>query len=319
MRSDVINSSSRKISRRCVLIISFSSSLIVVIFIALFVIFFIRYRNTQATLLLYPDFVCNKHPCGCPNLNKKQFFISKIVGGEDASPYLYPWLVALTDRHRTDPFCAGFIISSNVILTAAHCLNDRNSNQVQILARIHDLRDFQGDRHDIDQWINHPDYRIDDSMHLNDIALIKIRTSFAKDLRPCCLPKTQSNNYPRAKTKAVVSGWGKVSVKPSSRNSPILQHVVMPIVDRKNIKCRQSINDFNRQLCAGYDNLSIDSCSGDSGAPLLVVEHEDTEGYFVAAGIVSYGNKQCDASISSGVYTRISFYLDWISKTLIYL
>jgi secreted trypsin-like serine protease len=292
--------------------------LVIGTFIALFVIYFIRYRNTRSTLLSYPSFVCNNRPCGCPNLNNIKSFIPKIVGGEEASPYIYPWLVTLTDRHLTDPFCAGFIISSNVILTAAHCLNDRNSNYVQILSKIHDLRDFHGDRHDIDQWIIHPEYRINDSMHLNDIALIKIQKSFSKDLQPCCLPKTQSNVYPQAKTEAVVSGWGKIIAKPNIRNSPILQHVVMPIVDPKNSKCRQSITDTQRQICAGYDNLPIDACSGDSGAPLLVVEHNNNQGYFVAAGIVSYGNRQCDASISSGVYTRISFYLDWIHKTLTY-
>ena len=82
------------------------------------------------------------------------------------------------------------------------------------------------------------------------------------------------------------------------------------------MKCRQYIADSDRQLCAGYENLPIDACSGDSGAPLVVVERDGDEGYFVAAGIVSYGNRQCDASISSGVYTRISFYLDWINATI---
>ena len=309
-------SSSKKYSRRCILIFVFISLLIIATFITLFVIFYIRYQNTQSTVLSYPNFVCNNHSCGCPNWKDKDSFISKIVGGADAPPYLYPWLVALTDRHLTNPFCAGFIISSNIVLTAAHCLNDRQANQVQILARIHDLRYFQGERHDIDQWISHPGYRIDNSMHLDDIALIKIRTSFAEDLQPCCLPRASSNSYPQAKTEAVVSGWGKISVIPTSQHSPILQHVVMPIVDNKNRKCRQTITDSKRQLCAGYENFSIDSCAGDSGAPLLVVEHENAEGYFVAAGIVSYGNRQCDASISSGVYTRVSFYLDWISQTI---
>jgi secreted trypsin-like serine protease len=321
-----ITSSSQRIRRRQssrgYMIVGLSilcALLIIGTFITLFVIYFIRYRNTLSNLLSYPTFVCTGRPCGCPKSNNIESFISKIVGGQDASPYIYPWLVTLTDRNRIDPFCAGFIISSNVILTAAHCLNDRDSNQVQILSKIHDLRDFNGDRHDIDQWIIHPEYRVDDSMHLNDIALVKIQKSFAKDLQPSCLPKNQSKIYPPAKTEAVVSGWGKVLVTPNSRNSPILQHVVMPIVDPKNIKCRQSITDTYRQICAGYDNLSIDACSGDSGAPLLVVEHEDNQGYFVAAGIVSYGNRQCDASISSGVYTRVSFYLDWIYETLTYL
>ncbi|CAF1086511.1 unnamed protein product [Adineta steineri] len=309
--------------RRC-MIISLSilcSLLIIGTFITLFVIYFIRYRTSVSSLLSYPNFVCNQRPCGCPNSDSVVSFIPKIVGGQDASPYIYPWLVALTDRDRTNPFCTGFIISSNTILTAAHCLNNRNFYHLQILAKIHDFREFQGDRYDIEQWIIHPEYRMNDSMHLNDIALIKIQKSFSKDLHPCCLPSIKSNVYPQAKTEAIVSGWGKVLAKPNSRNSPVLQHVVMPIVDYKNLKCQQSIADTNRQICAGYDNLSIDACSGDSGAPLLIVEHDDNnnEGYFVAAGIVSYGNRQCDASISSGVYTRISFYLDWIHETLTYL
>ena len=156
-------------------------------------------------------------------------------------------------------------------------------------------------------------------MHLNDIALIKVKQSFAHDLRPCCLPTMQSSIYPLAKTTAVISGWGKSLSAPNIRNSPILQHAVLPIVDKSNIKCRTTIIDENRQLCAGYDRLSIDACSGDSGAPLIVVERDgQNQGHFVAAGIISYGNRQCDASISSGVYTRISFYLPWIHTTLAY-
>ncbi|CAF2509412.1 unnamed protein product [Rotaria sp. Silwood2] len=285
--------------------------------IALFVYFIIRHRNTISSILSYPNFVCSQHLCGCPNYNYEKSFISRIVGGKDAVPFTYPWLVTLTDRYTIDPFCAGFIISSNAILTAAHCLSGRNPNQIQILARVHDLRQFNGDRYDIDKWFIYPEYQYNDSMHINDIALIKIKQFFASDLRPCCLPTIQSSIYPRAKTAAVASGWGKLVAKPNNRNSPILQQVVMPIVDEKNIKCRQSIVDINRQLCAGYNSLSIDTCSGDSGSPLLIVEYNDKkQGHFVATGIVSYGNRQCDASVSSGIYTRVGFYLSWIHNTL---
>jgi secreted trypsin-like serine protease len=294
--------------------------LIVAAFISLFVIYFIRYRNVISSLLPYPNFVCGQRPCGCPNYNREKSSISKIVGGKEASPFTYPWLVALTDRYTTDSFCAGFIISSNAILTAAHCLYGRNPYQIQILAKVHDLRQFTGERYDIDQWIIHPEYQYNESMRINDIALIKIKQYFASDLQSCCLPTTQSSIYPRAMTRAVVGGWGKLDAEPNGRTSPVLQHVVIPIVDERNARCRASIIDINRQLCAGYNSLSVDTCSGDSGSPLLVVEYNDkNQGHFVATGIVSYGNKQCDASISSGVYTRVGFYLPWIQSTLLIL
>jgi secreted trypsin-like serine protease len=291
--------------------------LIIAALISIFVIYFVRNRDTFSTVSSYPDFVCGQRPCGCPNFNRGTSFIARIVGGEETSPYTYPWLVALVDQYTTDPFCAGFIISPNTILTAAHCLNGRNLNQVHILARVHDLRRFNGDRYLIDRWLIHPEYRFNDSIHLNDIAIIKIRQSFAYNVQPCCLPATQASIYPRGQTTAVVSGWGKLDAKPNSRNSPTLQHVAIPIVDEKNVKCRESIVDMNRQLCAGYDRLRIDTCAGDSGGPLLVVEYNDQkQGHFVAAGIVSYGNVQCDSSVSSGVYTRVGFYLPWIQSTL---
>ena len=305
----------RNVRRSMMMLLSFIACLLITgTFITLFIIHFFRYQITLTTILPYPNFLCHQNrSCGCPNIGNRNNINSKIVGGEDASPYMYPWLVGLTDRHRLEPFCAGFIISSKLILTAAHCLVNRYSDRVQILARIHDLRDFHGDRHDIDHWIIHPQYRLNDSTHLNDIALIRIQTSFANDLQPCCLPSTTSSTYPQAKTQAIVSGWGRAHPQSIHRTSSVLQHVVLPIVDAKNIKCHQSIFDSSRQICAGYDRLSIDACSGDSGAPLLIVEHESPDnGYFIAAGIVSYGNTQCDSSLSSGVYTRISSYLDWI-------
>jgi secreted trypsin-like serine protease len=291
--------------------------LVIITLITLFIVYFVRYQNSLSSLLPYPDFVCSQRPCGCPNYISGKLSKAKVAGGKEALPYTYPWLVALTNRETTDSFCSGFIISSNAILTAAHCLQGRNPYLVQILAKVHDLRQFNGERYDIDQWFIHPEYRYNDSMHLNDIAMIKIKNSFAYDLRSCCLPSLQSSIYPRGNTKAVISGWGKLTANPNSRNSPVLQHAVLPIVDERNIKCRQTIVDTNRQLCAGYNNLVMDTCFGDSGGPLLVVEYDErNQGHFVASGIVSYGNRQCDASISSGVYTRVGFYLPWIQSIL---
>lgn len=291
--------------------------LIIAAIIIVTIVLVVRNRDVVSSVLNYPEFICSQRPCGCPSYLYGRPFASKIVGGADAPPFTYPWLVALTDRSRTEPFCSGSIVSSRYVLTAAHCIAGRNPIDIQILSRLHDIRQFSGDRHEIESIFIHPQYRSNDSRYLNDIALIRIRSSFAGDLQPICLPSSQSFLYPTGRIPAVVGGWGRISPQGSTRNSPILQHVVLPIVDSSNSRCRQTIIDPLRQLCAGYDRLRIDTCAGDSGAPLLVVERTSRDqGNFIAAGIVSYGNQQCDSSVSSGVYTRVSSYLPWIQSIM---
>ena len=60
--------------------------------------------------------------------SKSQFPGTRIVGGRRAKEGEFPWQVsigrisAVTGGIRH--FCGGTILSSNTILTAAHCLND---------------------------------------------------------------------------------------------------------------------------------------------------------------------------------------------------
>jgi secreted trypsin-like serine protease len=59
------------------------------------------------------------------------------------------------------------------------------------------------------------------------------------------------------------------------------------------------------QICADGKN---DTCQIDSGGPLQNVVDEQHH----IVGIVSFGNS-CGAELPS-VYTRVSFYLDWIES-----
>lgn len=56
--------------------------------------------------------------CGEGREDKKP--LARIVGGENASPQEFPWLVSIT--RLGGHFCGGTILNSNFILTAAHCL-----------------------------------------------------------------------------------------------------------------------------------------------------------------------------------------------------
>jgi secreted trypsin-like serine protease len=55
--------------------------------------------------------------------------------------------------------------------------------------------------------------------------------------------------------------------------------------------------------------FKIDTCSGDSGGPLMYfspIKHQ-----FDLIGIISFGTG-CGRANHSGIYTRVSAYLDWI-------
>ena len=65
-------------------------------------------------------------------------------------------------------------------------------------------------------------------------------------------------------------------------------------------------------ICAGYWTGVTDTCVGDSGGPLVCID-EKLQPH--VAGIISWG-KGCGRAHYPGVYTRVSYYLDWIKSVI---
>lgn len=84
-----------------------------------------------------------------------------------------------------------------------------------------------------------------------------------------------------------------------------------------NSECNKVYNQINvqidpKQLCAGGVQ-GQDSCSGDSGGPLMALDSSDSSNpIYFSAGIVSFGPTKCGLSEWPGVYTRTSEYMNWI-------
>ena len=103
-------------------------------------------------------------------------------------------------------------------------------------------------------------------------------------------------------------GWG--STEYNGDYSDTLQEVRIPIVT--NEVCSKAMGELHEgHICAGGEK-NVDACGGDSGGPMSYYKHNKAH---VLVGLTSYGEK-CGLEGKYGVYSKISYYKDWIMSNL---
>merc|ERR1711971_224851 len=249
----------------------------------------------------------NKLDCTCGIKNNQ-----RIVNGQAAAEFSWPWMARLTIKYSSGTYqCGGSLIADQWVLTATHCTEEVDGElpSIQVHLGDHDKRSNKKDTNDIvvpvSKILNHMDYgSASNGAPLNDISLLKLRKKVdMRTFTPVCLPR-EGSQYEGKKTW--VYGWGTTDEGGST--SKILQETQVEITG--NEACSEegygeSITP--QQICAYTEGT--DACQGDSGGPLSYdnnCKHEQV-------GIVSYGYG-CARKNYSGVYTRVTQYLDWIQE-----
>ncbi|XP_055080739.1 coagulation factor IXa [Periophthalmus magnuspinnatus] len=239
--------------------------------------------------------------------------IKRIIGGQIASEGEIPWQVALIDRSSGRLFCGGSILSRRWVITAAHCLVEAQDSFIIRVGEL-DLSIKEGteQNHEVLERYIHPRYNASESLYNHDIALLylKTRISFSSNVRPICVgPRTFTEALVQRASPATVSGWGRLRFMGSM--SRVLQMVDVPFTDRTECKESSSARITPVMFCAGYFDEAKDACQGDSGGPHANV-HRDT---WFLTGIVSWG-EECAKKGKYGVYTRVSYYYNWIKYVM---
>uniref|UniRef100_A0A3B3TET6 Transmembrane protease serine 9-like n=1 Tax=Paramormyrops kingsleyae TaxID=1676925 RepID=A0A3B3TET6_9TELE len=249
-------------------------------------------RPTYQAVLPVP-FSCSPLPlpvCGQAALN------TRIVGGQNTSVGSWPWQASL--YWNGFHMCEGSLINSMWVLTAAHCFssvhlgqqNQENVNPSHII--LHPLYNSQ--------------------THDNDIALLKLNAAvnFTNYIQPICLADNGSTFY--SGTETWVTGWGDVSLNVSPRSPVTLQEVQTPVVGNGICSCLYemvNITITDNMICAGLLQGGKGSCQGDSGGPLVAQQGS----VWIQAGVASFG---CVETNYPEVFTRVSYYEDWINFTI---
>ncbi|OOX42337.1 serine protease [Vibrio parahaemolyticus] len=229
---------------------------------------------------------------------------TRIIGGEPANTSDWKFIASLVRKGQPTSighFCGGSFLGGKYVLTAAHCVEGLNADDLDIVLGLYDQnRESQAQRIAVNNIYSHTAYNSHTTN--NDIALIELEHSVDSATIDLATPEVLDSV--RVGDKLHVAGWGNTST--TDRVYPtVLQQVDLEYVDRatcQNLSGNYS-NISDDGICAGYYWGGKDSCQGDSGGPLIV----DYNGINKLLGVVSWGDG-CAQPNAYGVYANVAHF-----------
>jgi len=245
-------------------------------------------------------------------------------------------MVALLSKQMNPPqyFCGGSLISANKVLTAAHCLWNKNqpkmlASEVIVKLGAHNL----SDPYETNTFIAtpaeimiHDDWNATSGRFNDDIAMITLESqvAFSNYIKPICIANIRAV---REAVTGVAIGWGK-SDDDSRTYESIPRKAELPIT--ANEECYRDASELARmaspktfcagssksRVCLGELNYFSDldrsqklHLVGDSGNGFFIFHN----GRYYLKGIVSatyinQSNRPCDA-INHALFTEVLKYL----------
>ncbi len=225
----------------------------------------------------------------------------KIYGGDAPDAPEHDAVVSLHTLSRggkyvsVGPFCSGTLITTDVVITAAHCTDGSRTNTVAVYVGDDPSADIVSHLYSVDEIWVHPGY--DSRQLLNDISLIRLTTPITESVTP--VPYlSAAEGLTSADMGALINfaGFGQTETGTSG-----VKLQVDGTIDALGcgVSGCPSAGDTATQF--SYSQPSSGPCFGDSGGPAFIYR---TSGTYVA-GLTSYGDSTCSVY---GVSTRVDAY-----------
>ncbi|XP_052795432.1 chymotrypsin-like protease CTRL-1 [Mya arenaria] len=229
-----------------------------------------------------------------------------------------PWQVAIHTRQGGEfQFrCGGTLISSDVVLTAAHCVSNPRfgPGELRVLAGERDRNSVDAGEQlrNVTSVTVHPDYvGTLTSLYNNDVALLKLASPVSKTTHVSPVSGLADDTSPTGPASCFVTGWGISAEKNGSSGlSGVLAQAEVTLLTNAQCNKRSNWDGLVKpsQLCAYSKKIS--ACLGDSGGPLVC----QVNSKYIQYGVTSWGKRTCDQK--PVVYARVSTYRSWIMATI---
>ncbi|XP_007230949.1 complement factor D isoform X1 [Astyanax mexicanus] len=222
-----------------------------------------------------------------------------ITGGKEAKAHSRPYMASLQlgGKHQ----CGGFLISSQWLMSAAHCFQDDTGFKVVLGAHSVSQPEDTKQTFDIAAYYPHPDFSTEN--YDNDIVLVKLNQPVTETaaVKPVKFQQAGGTD-PATNAEVDTAGWGANSW---GQRLDQLQELTITMLPRH--RCNSyGVAFTDNMFCSAKPRM--DTCDGDSGGPLLYNG--------IAVGITSNGGRSCGSTRKPGLYTIISHYSDWITSTM---
>ncbi len=201
--------------------------------------------------------------------------------------------------------CTGTLIDTDVILTAAHCIDGASAGEIYFGDN---QNNFYAQRNAV-QMIPHPNFIYSNNNIANDIAIVIMDSDAPSAITPIppLPPALEINSSDEGNLMLTFVGFGQTETGTSGTK--------LYVQDTLNNECSNSSGcDLGYtppySLAGGtisYDQNPGGPCSGDSGGPAFIFRN----GNEYIAGITSYGDQNCT---QYGVSTKVDYYYSWISQ-----